>query len=450
MVIMSGKTDDSGLPSNVSHENTENSRTYESYVLLPDEFFPYKDIPVPLVSKSWLQSLRQQLLNGAFELSAGTNSDDEYIPLATLKYILKTNEKKSDQEVKQYSNLSVSSCKKDSQKCETISLVQRKRGRPKKHVVEANQKEAITEHLTENFIDNEENLGSDSVDSSRFECQTNVNNLTASKKYTTTKENNYQQHESSRHIENEITYEIVAKFTDGKTAKENGQMKSSFSCLECGKIFSAVSTLKNHRRIHEGTLLQCPECKRGFTTKYLLKCHMRLHNGDLFMCHKCNKGFTTAELLKVHIRGHTGDRPYACEICQRSFSSASNLSQHKQIHSSEKKFLCSKCGISFNQKRSLDGHMLTHAEKNHMCKICGKLWARKADLTEHMRVHTGVKPYCCNLCPQKFTQTSSLKRHQIVHKPGEPIKCLTCSKLFRCEDYYKRHVRKHEAKPSVN
>ncbi|KAL0267207.1 UNVERIFIED_CONTAM: hypothetical protein PYX00_009549 [Menopon gallinae] len=438
------KEDVSNIKSQVDVRHCKDSIDIQEstmYEILPSKFFKNQDIPPPLVNKKWLSSVCEDCTS---EDETSVENREDTVPLSYLKLTLsKIGGGDSTKKTKQLEQTG------------TITVIQRKRGRPRKQTENADQSSSrcyedadsgndspdgsadwwskSTDYKNDTDVDMRSDICSDAQKLEIINCEISD--------YLEMDEENSKSKTTKRVNKKDKSKEnLGVKMENSKTV---------YPCLECGKTFSALSTLKYHLRIHNGTLIKCKECDRGFTTNYLLKCHMRIHNGDLFMCHKCGKGFITAELLKVHSRSHTGVRPYRCDTCGKTFPSASNLSQHKETHEAEKKYLCFQCGSSFSQKRCLDCHMLSHGEKNHICPVCGKLWARKSDLTEHMRVHTGSKPYSCRNCSQKFTQASSLRRHQVVHMEGNPIQCLTCGKMLKCDEYYRRHLKKHMKEKDV-
>ncbi|PIO32337.1 hypothetical protein AB205_0065000 [Aquarana catesbeiana] len=72
-----------------------------------------------------------------------------------------------------------------------------------------------------------------------------------------------------------------------------------YSCLECGKCFSAKSVLKGFTRVKNHFLV--------------------LSAGNVSL-----------------IRVHTGVQPYSCSECGRGFKRKSHLLQHQRVHAKSK------------------------------------------------------------------------------------------------------------------
>lgn len=66
-----------------------------------------------------------------------------------------------------------------------------------------------------------------------------------------------------------------------------------FVCLECGKSFGRMHSLKRHMDIHrQSERALCPECGKSFSRKMYLIDHMRIHRqSEGVLCPKCGKTF---------------------------------------------------------------------------------------------------------------------------------------------------------------
>ncbi|KAM3939877.1 uncharacterized protein RB166_021881 [Leptodactylus fuscus] len=219
-----------------------------------------------------------------------------------------------------------------------------------------------------------------------------------------------------------------------------------YSCSECGKCFTQKSNLALHQRTHTGARpFPCSECGKRFAQKSTLVDHQRIHTGEKpYKCTECGKCYSAKSTLTEHRRIHTGEKPFVCTECGKSFIQKSNLALHQRIHTGAKPFSCSECGKSFTQKSKLVNHRRVHTgERPFSCPECGKCYSDKSSLIDHQRIHTGERPFSCSDCGKSYSSRSSLIEHQIRHAGEKPYPCLECEKRYVRKSDLVKHQRIH-------
>ncbi|KAJ9595700.1 hypothetical protein L9F63_013113 [Diploptera punctata] len=258
-------------------------------------------------------------------------------------------------------------------------------------------------------------------------------------------------------------------------------------CNVCGQIFTSVSSVNNHRKLH--LIKKCNICGLPFTTNTQLKEHMKKHaNIKQYSCNICGEKFQYLFRLKNHEKIHNKDESYMCFLCKKTFLDAVQLQLHScgltcdycskvftdalsfnshQEMCEQKIFTCEKCNTTFENEGELKAHLLSHPVDeisfctlckkvfvdsyklsvhllNHQtCEICGKMVKSKVRLERHMVTHTNERPFKCDICEKRFSFKSNLKRHLIIHTGEKPYTCEICNKAFNDLSSRNSHRKTH-------
>ncbi|XP_063608019.1 zinc finger protein 252-like [Penaeus indicus] len=287
-------------------------------------------------------------------------------------------------------------------------------------------------------------------------------------------------HALTSHHALEGTLDLVGVEGDSSNTQDvPADFEPGHECSHCGVLFTRLSHLKHHMKIHmeelniantkeDGLMFSsesqdlrktqrqespeqqytCKQCGEIFQRAERLKIHELNHSGERpFKCNECTAAFTAKAMLIRHKKVHTGEKPYSCDECKTCFTESGSLKVHKRMHSGEKPFKCDQCDVAFSGAGMLATHKRKHTgEKPYMCNDCGETFRLLSTLKSHRRRHTGEKPFVCEICDSSFTQRAALQRHKRIHSDQKPWVCDQCGFKFREKENLRKHIALHKIK----
>ena len=104
--------------------------------------------------------------------------------------------------------------------------------------------------------------------------------------------------------------------------------------------------------------------------------------------------FSQISNLKRHERVHAGEKNFKCEICQKKFSTMSNLKQHMHVHEkgdTREKYFCEVCNKMYLYRSSLRKHLQEHEEAGHVISLKDTISTNDVATPENVSADTKVE-----------------------------------------------------------
>ncbi|KAM8869821.1 uncharacterized protein AB9W97_016970 [Spinachia spinachia] len=252
--------------------------------------------------------------------------------------------------------------------------------------------------------------------------------------------------------------------------------KNTYSCPDCGKLFSRAKALQFHMKSHgyetgrspsspRSTVLledlQCASCLAHFNNKASLRAHQKL----------CTKRDTQAVCCKTEPSENDDSLTLPINNMDATLESPRHVAAHAKVtnelenpthegalkdpRSTNLKYKCKKCDRSFSVVGALNFHKRVHAE-DYKTEANAKL-AIPAML-KHEQEEPSKGPFHCAECGRRFMSNSALGSHKrwhkekkhsrpvaedlktLCHKADEgPFECPKCRKLFFNHRVFRRH-----------
>lgn len=227
---------------------------------------------------------------------------------------------------------------------------------------------------------------------------------------------------------------------------------NDFNCKHCSQQFSKFSVYLSHEKTHVGEKpFRCNFCGKWFPISSNINIHVGYNN--IFVCKFCEKIFSHMSLLLSHEKIHLQKEQSKSKSLNKLFNQLSNLRLHTQKRcTNRKQYKCNKSDI-FIRSSTFRSHSQTHVIKNVQENDSDSNIETKPSFIKHM----DNGRFKCDLCHEIFfdqkmftthkctkNPTSSFKKnHGKIYKNNKLFKCDVCFTSFVHSTSLNRHKKRH-------
>ena len=168
--------------------------------------------------------------------------------------------------------------------------------------------------------------------------------------------------------------------------RKSHQKTRTYKCQNCGKRENSVRELNNHHRQAHPPLL-CSDCNQIFYTPLTFQLHLYEHQkAKKFVCETCGKKFSFMGQLDQHKIVHRSIKTHKCmaKDCDRWFMRSADLKVHAATHD-KIEYTCEHCAsFKTHSKKYWKEHMKGHDDAlPYACSICKKRFLYRQQVSRH-------------------------------------------------------------------
>jgi len=169
-----------------------------------------------------------------------------------------------------------------------------------------------------------------------------------------------------------------------------------FIC-HCGKECVSKGMLFHHKsRYHENKVYTCSYCGKVYASYSAFSGHLAQYHKPKICCPECGKMFAAGKSLRQHVEKHRKGAFIKCKICERMFSTYGGMTYHMESHDLPKIYECKENGCT-NRFYALPENLKRHQSRSHFlkrlnCKVsgCTHTSSRKDYLARHYKAHKDI------------------------------------------------------------